>query len=1173
MELRQYFSVIWKWLWLIVLGTLLAGGTAYMVSKDVTPVYQASTTLLISEAKTPEMSDYTSLLTSERLAKTYSELLKKRPIMEEVIRRFNLALTPDGLAGMVSVQPVRDTQLIELKVEGTDPHLAGSVANEIPKVFIEEIEAMQLGRFASSKENLAKQMAVLEADVEAIQQAIDALRTSEAPDQAELARLQSNLAQYQSSYSSLLKSYEEIRLAEAKAIHNVIVVEPAQVPKYPIRPRTLQNTLLAAVVGCMLAVGVAFLIEYLDDTIKTSEDVEEALGLSTLGTISRLPSAEIEDWLIAADHPRSHLSEAYRALRTNIQFSMLSKPLKTLLVTSANPLEGKSTTVANLGVVMAQAGMSVVIVDSDLRRPLVHEIFQLSKEEGLTDVLLQGNPHFDSYLQATNVKNLRVLTSGTLPPNPSELLGSKQMTELIERLKGKADVVLFDSPPTLAVTDAAVLANQVDGVLLVIDAGACRREPAVQAMMKLNKIGANILGAVLNKVSPRSSSYYYYSYSEKGETKKRRSSKSGLLARVPIMSRLSGKRGTVLKVALGYLAALAVVQVFTSLMEPWVGLALQGALLLLLLLHTALAQGRPYWRLLLSLAFAPLVRLLSLLVPLAGFPLIYRYLITSVILFLATVLTIRALGFSWSGLGVNLRGLPVQLLVGLTGLALGYIEYVILEPEPLAKSLAWEHLWLPALILLVSTGLVEELIFRGVMQRVSTEALQGMGIFYVAAIFAVLHLGHRSHLDVLFLFGVALFFGWVVARTGSILGVSLSHGLINIVLFLVLPLLTIAPFSPTAMSNVATVVSTAAAAITRVTSALAEQAIGWRRCLDTAYFDTIATPWEISRDGAVVATNLLLALLMALTFGCLSAPINRALEAMSQHLPARLGPFRRLFRATDEGSESRRRKSLLLRIGSFAWIGCILLLYGLVFSFLDPSFDLFSQRGPFLVSLMAALVGLIGLVDKLSQWLVTWYWRMPARIRLNLSGLPLATVGVLFSRNCALAPGIVFGLPSRLETPDERTIGKWRRALLALVSATSIIVVGGFFWFLSILSGSEPGRGPNRGAAGMEKIYLLIFLVALETLFFQMIPVSHGKGRDILAWNKLVWGGCFVGVSLLLVHTLINPNSSWLEAWQNEKVWLLLMSLAAYAGFAIVVWAFFRLWGWKMGRNAIAWAE
>ena len=543
MELRGYFSIIWKWLWLIVLGTLLAGVTAYVVSKNTIPVYQASTTLLISEGRSPEMSDYSSILTSERLARTYSELLKKRPIMEEVISRFDLALTPGGLAGTVSVQLVRDTQLIELKVEGTDPQLAASIADEIPQVFIEQTEAMQSVRFASSKENLARQMAILEADMESIQQAIDGLRSSEAPDQAELVTLQGNLAQYQNSYSSLLKSYEDIRLAEAQAINSVIVVEPAQAPEYPIRPRTLQNTLLAAVVGCMLAVGVAFLIEYLDDTIKTPDDVKSTINLPTLGAVTRIEGAGIEDKLVAADLPRSPASEAYRILRTNLQFSAVDKPLRTLLITSANPTEGKSLTAANLGVVMAQAGLSVVIVDSDLRRPTLHRIFRLTKEDGLTNALLQGNPNPDDYLQATTVENLRVLTSGPLPPNPSELLGSERMGRLIEHLRGQADILLFDSPPCLAVTDAAVLSSQVDGVLLVVDAGASRRELAARAVEDLRKVGGNVLGVVLNRLSSRRSGYYYYYSSEEGEKTRRhkhRSLRERLLKRIPALERFLG---------------------------------------------------------------------------------------------------------------------------------------------------------------------------------------------------------------------------------------------------------------------------------------------------------------------------------------------------------------------------------------------------------------------------------------------------------------------------------------------------------------------------------------------------------------------------------------------------------------------------------------------------------
>ena len=523
MELRQYFAVVWKWLWLIVLGTLLAGGTAYLMSRDQTPIYRATAMLLVSETTNPAMEDYSSFLLSERLTKTYAKRLTKESVLEEVMD--SLGLTE--LSASISVQPIRDTQLLLLSVEDPDPRLAMELANRIPGVFIRQNETMQLGRFAEVKDNLAEQLTAIERDMEVTREGIDALQGADsAADRAELARLQGVLGEYQSSYIFLTRSYQNIRLAEGQAIDSLIIDEPARLPQSPIGPRVLQNTLLAAVVGAMLAVGVAFLIEYLDDTIKTVEDVRQALGLSALGAVTQFHQGEKEaDWLIASSHPRSPISEGYRALRTNLQFSTVDNPLRTLLITSANPIEGKSTTVANLGVVMAQAGLSVVLVDSDLRRPALHKFFQLPNAAGLTSALLQegANPRSsnpDGYLQATEVENLRVLTSGPLPPNPSELLGSRRMGELIERLKGEADVLLFDSPPALAVTDAAVLANQVDGVLLVVDAGTLRRDAAQRVRESLNKVGANLLGVALNKISAKdAASYYYYYYysSEEGE--------------------------------------------------------------------------------------------------------------------------------------------------------------------------------------------------------------------------------------------------------------------------------------------------------------------------------------------------------------------------------------------------------------------------------------------------------------------------------------------------------------------------------------------------------------------------------------------------------------------------------------------------------------------------------
>ncbi len=212
--------------------------------------------------------------------------------------------------------------------------------------------------------------------------------------------------------------------------------------------------------------------------------------------------------LITLRDPRSPAAEAYRTLRTNIQFSSLDKPIHTMLATSTAPDEGKSTTLANLAVTMAQAEQRVILVDCDLRRPSLHTLFAVPNERGLTSVILdQGEGPLP--FQPTSVPGLQLLTSGPLPPRPADLLGSRRMEVLIERLRGEADIVLFDTPPVIAVTDAAVLATRVDGVLLVLQAGKTRRDRAREARRLLEKVKANIVGVVLNNARMETGYGYY----------------------------------------------------------------------------------------------------------------------------------------------------------------------------------------------------------------------------------------------------------------------------------------------------------------------------------------------------------------------------------------------------------------------------------------------------------------------------------------------------------------------------------------------------------------------------------------------------------------------------------------------------------------------------------------
>lgn len=513
MELRRYLSLFRKWLWLIVLGALVVGGIAFLVNRASTPIYRSTLTLLVNQASGNSlMTDYTSVITSQQLAKTYGELLKKRPTLQAVIKNLGLNISPERLAGQVTVTPVRDTTLITVSVEDADPPRAAAIANELGKVFVEQIQEMQRSRFSSSEGNLAEQLQVLKEQIAATQSQLDAAKAESSTKPDEVTRLESALVQYQNSYANLLKSYEDLRLAQTRLTDNVTIAESAQPSVAPVRPQTFTNTLLAMVVGALLAAGLAFLIEYLDDTVKGPEDID-ALNLTNLGLIARLNTKNSDERLVVVNDPRAPTAEAFRALRTNIQFASVDRPLHVLLVTSAGPSEGKSTIAANLAAALAQAGKRVALIDADLRRPSQHRVFKLPNHSGLTFALIQDKGELNGSLRPSGVEDLSVMVSGDLPPNPAELLGSNRVGRLLDQLQKQVDVVIVDTPPCLVVTDAVALSKRADGVLLVAEAGKTRRSALEQSAKVIQQVGGNVLGVVLNKYSLKAhGGYYNYQY-------------------------------------------------------------------------------------------------------------------------------------------------------------------------------------------------------------------------------------------------------------------------------------------------------------------------------------------------------------------------------------------------------------------------------------------------------------------------------------------------------------------------------------------------------------------------------------------------------------------------------------------------------------------------------------
>ncbi|HEY81588.1 MAG TPA: polysaccharide biosynthesis tyrosine autokinase [Caldilineae bacterium] len=517
MELRQYWDLFKKWLWLIALTTIIAGGVAFFVSSRQTPIYRASVRLLVSQSVSNSASlQYADILAAERLSSTYAQMLTARPMLVAAIAKAGLegVVDPEDLEEAISVQRVRDTQLIDLHVEYPDPIIAAKLANAIPEVFVEFTNQQQTARYQELKQSLQDQLQQLSEEIQATDARLQALGdATDAETNSRRAILEDRLAQYRSTYGNVLAQLENIRLAEANALDTITVVEPATPPERPVRPRVLMNTLLAMIVGGMMGLGAAFLIEYLDDTVKTPDDISRITTLSTLGIIAK--SKGNDGKLIALEDPRSPIVEAYRTVRTGIQFAGIDKPLRTLVVTSAEPGEGKSTVAANLAIVMAQAGSKVVLIDADLRKPTQHKRWGLPNTVGLTGALLMDelSENMESLLTPTLVDNLWLLTSGQLPHNPSELLGSHKLKELVEFLLNDHDLLIFDSPPALAVTDPVVLGRSMDGVIVVIDAGTTREPALVHVLTEMEKVNANVIGIVLNRYRRgHGAGYYYYYY-------------------------------------------------------------------------------------------------------------------------------------------------------------------------------------------------------------------------------------------------------------------------------------------------------------------------------------------------------------------------------------------------------------------------------------------------------------------------------------------------------------------------------------------------------------------------------------------------------------------------------------------------------------------------------------
>lgn len=545
MELLQYWKIVRKWWWLMGLSTLLFGVAGIFYAQRQIPIYSTTTTMIINPAAPSALLPYTDNYSVQSLANTYTEFMRTNTFAQLVADQMGNVVPPGVILNSLSLRYVEGTQIFRITATYSDPMLTQLMANTVADTLIAENIARQRsqqqqaqnqmnGQAQNEIARLTELQAVLQQEAQyysdrmsALENEINAVTAtprSEERDQR-LLELRNELISSRSARIDVLASLAQTQTTLATyantsttPIDTAVIIDRAPLPTVPQPGQRRQLIILGFLAGLMAGGGLAWLLEYINYTVRSPEELDNYYGIPTQGAIGLSASysqrSEGSGTLVTLHEPRSPIAEAFRALRTSVRMANAVKPVRRLLVTSAGPSEGKTFIATNLAISLAQEGKRVILVDADLRRPQVHKAFSLSNEPGLTNWAVDANVVIEQVLRPTEVANLMVLTCGIIPPNPAELLGSERMTELIRAMDERADIVVYDSPPAATVTDAVILATQMDGVLQVVRAGATRIDLIQRCKTLLERVDVHILGPVLNGVRASDLGYYanYYYY-------------------------------------------------------------------------------------------------------------------------------------------------------------------------------------------------------------------------------------------------------------------------------------------------------------------------------------------------------------------------------------------------------------------------------------------------------------------------------------------------------------------------------------------------------------------------------------------------------------------------------------------------------------------------------------
>jgi len=513
--IREFLRILWLRRWWLILVTLLVVGVALVYSFLQVPVYESTAEVLVrpitfSPTQPGSATGFVNMETEQRVA-TSADVVRRA---EEIIGQ------SDVPPGQVTVETSEEVETLDFTALSPQPRAARATAQAHAVAYLEIREEKVLRDLQAARQPIEAEIASLNEDIVAVEAQ---LFTQLSPGRraslsAEYTNLLSQRAALETQLNALIAP-ENIQVGE--------VLQPAIVASEPVSPDHLKAGAFALFVGLSLGAGVSFLRDRLDQRVRDREGLEASAGLPVLGAIPRTPRPRRGQRVLPVSGPSSESSEGYKALRTSLVVASARNGWKTIMLTSATPGEGKTSTVANLGVALANAGKQVILVSADLRRPELHQYFSVSDRLGLRDLLFHTRERKGTFQPSDGgsaailrealkpvegVPNLLILSSGSARGEPPELLGSKAMEDLVNWLKGSADFVLLDTPPVLGMADATSLAPLVDAVMLIASSGEVSEGALQEALYRLEGVDARVMGAVLNKYDPSGARDYYSSY-------------------------------------------------------------------------------------------------------------------------------------------------------------------------------------------------------------------------------------------------------------------------------------------------------------------------------------------------------------------------------------------------------------------------------------------------------------------------------------------------------------------------------------------------------------------------------------------------------------------------------------------------------------------------------------